>query len=274
MGLRDKVMTTTTTTVSNQEAEIVTSTTSKPQEEASTTTLFTTTTTVQPPVDEQMPVTDSTGIVESTTTRPAVLEIVTQESNDVPLQTSDATPQASDAIPEINNETLERTRDKAEGQVTSTELTPHAETASTLTASSTETNPFTSSKTKLEPIAPDEKVEPIKSLDNSPLDGQTSSKQELGSLAASDDCFGADCNGDEETGLNMGQLDHGGFDEEAHRYLVEEKTHDGYIIGEFGVVSRSSDLRAVRYTAHGSIDPQLIQEMLRTFWLLKTGEKK
>lgn len=277
LGLRDKVMTTTTTTtttVSNQEAEIVTSTTSKPQEEASTTTLFTTTTTVQPPVDEQMPVTDSTGIVESTTTRPAVLEMVTQESNDVPLQTSDATPQASDAIPEINNETLERTRDKTEGQVTSTELTPHAETASTLTASSTETNPFTSSKTKLEPIAPDEKLEPIKSLDNSPLDGQTSSKQELGSLAASDDCFGADCNGDEETGLNMGQLDHGGFDEEAHRYLVEEKTHDGYIIGEFGVVSRSSDLRAVRYTAHGSIDPQLIQEMLRTFWLLKTGEKK
>jgi hypothetical protein len=93
-------------------------------------------------------------------------------------------------------------------------------------------------------------------------------------LSTGDDCFGADCNEEQETGLNMGQLDHGGFDQEAHRYLVEEKTHDGYIIGEFGVVSRSSDLRAVRYTAHPSIDPQLIQEMLRTFWLLKTGEKE
>ncbi|XP_057366622.1 mucin-5AC-like [Daphnia carinata] len=272
LGLRDKVMTT-TTTVSNQEAEIVTSTTSKPEEAASTTTLFATTTTVQPPVSEQMAVTEIK-IVESTTARPEVSESVTQESNDVPLQMSDATPKANDAIPEINNETSERTHEKAEGHVTSTELVPHAETVSTLTASSTETNPFTSSKTKFEQIPLDEKAEPIKSLDNSPIDGQASSKQELGSLPASDDCFGADCNGDQETGLNMGQLDHGGFDEEAHRYLVEEKTHDGYIIGEFGVVSRSSDLRAVRYTAHGSIDPQLIQEMLRTFWLLKTGEKE
>ncbi|KAI9557647.1 hypothetical protein GHT06_017475 [Daphnia sinensis] len=256
LGLRDKVM---STTVANQEAEIVASTTSKPEEAASTTT----TTTLQPPVSEQqMPVTETGVVMESTTTRPAIAESVTQ---DVPMQTSDATPERNDAIPEINNETSERTI--AEGHVTSTEL------VSALTASSTESNPFTSSKTKFDPIPLDEKAEPIKSLDNSPIDGQTSSKQELGSLPANDECFGADCNGDEETGLNMGQLDHGGFDEEAHRYLVEEKTHDGYIIGEFGVVSRSSDLRAVRYTAHGSIDPQLIQEMLRTFWLLKTGEK-
>lgn len=269
----------TTSTVNSQEVEIVTSTTSKPVETVSTTTSFTSTTTVQPPVTDQIPVTE-TGIVESTTTRPAISETnsVTQESNDVPLQISDATPEPNDAIPEINNETLERTHDKAEGHVTVTEIVPHiihAETVSTLTISSTELNPFTSFKTQavLAQIPLDDEVEPIKSLDNSSLDGQTSSKQELGVLTA-DDCFGADCNGDEETGLNMGQLDHGGFDEEAHRYLVEEKTHDGYIIGEFGVVSRSSDLRAVRYTAHGSIDPQLIQEMLRTFWLLKTGEKE
>ena len=55
-------------------------------------------------------------------------------------------------------------------------------------------------------------------------------------------------------------------DHDAHKYLVEEKTPDGYIVGEFGIVSRSSgNLRGVRYTAHGSINPQLIQDALRTF---------
>ena len=55
-------------------------------------------------------------------------------------------------------------------------------------------------------------------------------------------------------------------DHDAHKYLVEEKTPDGYIVGEFGIVNRSSgNLRGVRYTAHGSINPQLIQDALRTF---------
>lgn len=218
-------------------------------------------------------------------TRPTIPEVdsTIRETNDVPAQIKDAERETNDAIPEINHETSEQPHEKREGQATVTQTTDHPETvttSSTMAVSSTETNPFTSSKhssTKsgTSHIIPlDVEGEPIKNLDNSPLDAQSASKQELGVLTAGDDCFGADCNGDQETGLNMGQLDHGGFDQEAHRYLVEEKTHDGYIIGEFGVVSRSSDLRAVRYTAHPSIDPQLIQEMLRTFWLLKTGEKE
>ena len=50
-------------------------------------------------------------------------------------------------------------------------------------------------------------------------------------------------------------------------YLVEDKTPDGYIVGEFGIVNRLSGnfKRGVRYTAHGSINPQLIQDALKTF---------
>ena len=51
-----------------------------------------------------------------------------------------------------------------------------------------------------------------------------------------------------------------------HKYLVEDRTPNGYIIGEYGVVSRSSgSLRGVRYTAHGSINPDVIKEALLTF---------
>ena len=263
LGLRDKILT--TSTVSTHEEEIATTTsTSKPEEMESTTT-----TTVHPPISVNV----ETEMEQSTTTRPTISQAdsTSQETNDVPAQQiKDAAQETNDATPEINRQTTE-------GQATIREMvTVHPETVTTLPAavSPTETNPFTSSKHSSTKSSADLEGEPIKNLDNSPLDAQSSSKQELGVLSTGDDCFGADCNGDQETGLNMGQLDHGGFDQEAHRYLVEEKTHDGYIIGEFGVVSRSSDLRAVRYTAHPSIDPQLIQEMLRTFWLLKTGDKE
>jgi hypothetical protein len=290
LGLRDRVLT--TSTASTQEAEMVT-TTIKPEEMDSTTTTTTTltstttTTTVHPPVNEAISINAETEIDNpSTTMRPVVPEVdsAMQETNDVPAQIKDAAArETNDATPEINHETSEPAHDKInQGQTTVHQ--PETVTTSPMTVSSTETNPFTSSKhsamkssppTSAAIVALDvEGEQPIKNLDNSPLDAQSASKQELGVLTTGDDCFGADCNGDQETGLNMGQLDHGGFDQEAHRYLVEEKTHDGYIIGEFGVVSRSSDLRAVRYTAHPSIDPQLIQEMLRTFWLLKTGEKE
>jgi len=53
---------------------------------------------------------------------------------------------------------------------------------------------------------------------------------------------------------------------DAHKYLVEDRTPNGYIVGEFGIVSRSSgSLRGVRYTAHGSINPDVIKDALRTF---------
>jgi hypothetical protein len=285
LGLRDKMMT--TSTASTHEEEMATTTTSKPEEMVSTTTTTTTftTTTVHPPVsDATISVTTETEAVQSTTTtRPTIPQVdsAMQETNDVPAQIKDAAArETNDATTEIDHETSQQTHDKTEGQAVLTEATVHPETLSTSAAavSSTETNPFTkhsaSGKPATAQIPLDVEGEPIKNLDNSPLDAGSSSKQELGVLSTGDDCFGADCNEEQETGLNMGQLDHGGFDQEAHRYLVEEKTHDGYIIGEFGVVSRSSDLRAVRYTAHPSIDPQLIQEMLRTFWLLKTGEKE
>ena len=269
-----------TTAIKPEEMDSTTATT--------TTALTWTTTTVHAPVNDAISVNAETEIDNpSTTMRPVVPEVdsAMQETNDVPAQIKDAAArETNDATPEINHETSEPAHDKTTNQGQTTAHQPETLTTSPMTVSSTETNPFTSSKHSAMKSSPAtsaivaldvEGEQPIKNLDNSPLDAQSASKQELGVLTTGDDCFGADCNGnDHETGLNMGQLDHGGFDQEAHRYLVEEKTHDGYIIGEFGVVSRSSDLRAVRYTAHPSIDPQLIQEMLRTFWLLKTGEKE
>lgn len=112
--------------------------------------------------------------------------------------------------------------------------------------------------------------ESITELAKPPLDGSSSSKQEFGVVSAGgDDCDGADCPNDQhEIGLNIGQLDE--LDPDAHKYQVEEKTPDGYIIGEFGVISRSNDgFRGVRYIAHKSIDKQLIQDMLQTFLSLK-----
>lgn len=50
------------------------------------------------------------------------------------------------------------------------------------------------------------------------------------------------------------------------KYRVEEKTADGFIVGEYGVVSNDDgSLRGVRYTADSDINPNLIYEALMKF---------
>ncbi|CAH1175832.1 unnamed protein product [Phaedon cochleariae] len=50
------------------------------------------------------------------------------------------------------------------------------------------------------------------------------------------------------------------------KYRVEERTADGFIVGEYGVVSHDDgSLRGVRYTADGTINPRLISEALLKF---------
>ncbi|XKL62103.1 hypothetical protein PGB90_001936 [Kerria lacca] len=47
------------------------------------------------------------------------------------------------------------------------------------------------------------------------------------------------------------------------KYRVEQKTPDGFIVGEYGMVShRDGSLRGVRYTADSNINPSLIYETL------------
>lgn len=54
------------------------------------------------------------------------------------------------------------------------------------------------------------------------------------------------------------------------KYRVEEKTPDGFIVGEYGVVNHDGGgIRGVRYTADGSISPRLIYEALVKFLSLK-----
>lgn len=53
------------------------------------------------------------------------------------------------------------------------------------------------------------------------------------------------------------------------KYRVEEKTPDGFIVGEYGVVSTNDgSLRGVRYTADSNISPNLIYEALMKFLAL------
>ncbi|XP_053613067.1 uncharacterized protein LOC128676771 [Plodia interpunctella] len=54
------------------------------------------------------------------------------------------------------------------------------------------------------------------------------------------------------------------------KYRVEERTSDGFIVGEYGVV-RNEDgaLRGVRYTADGDASPRLIYDALMKFLQLK-----
>lgn len=53
------------------------------------------------------------------------------------------------------------------------------------------------------------------------------------------------------------------------KYRVEERTPDGFIVGEYGVVSHDDgSLRGVRYTADGTINPQLIYDALMKFLAL------
>ncbi|XP_065566097.1 uncharacterized protein LOC136030919 isoform X1 [Artemia franciscana] len=50
------------------------------------------------------------------------------------------------------------------------------------------------------------------------------------------------------------------------KYRVEEKTPEGYIVGEYGVLTHDSGhLRGVKYAAHGSAHPRLIYEALLKF---------
>ncbi|KAJ1521016.1 hypothetical protein ONE63_002728 [Megalurothrips usitatus] len=50
------------------------------------------------------------------------------------------------------------------------------------------------------------------------------------------------------------------------KYRVEEKTPDGFIVGEYGVVShQDGSLRGVRYTADSTINPRLIYDALVKF---------
>lgn len=54
------------------------------------------------------------------------------------------------------------------------------------------------------------------------------------------------------------------------KYRVEEKTPDGFIVGEYGVVNHDGGgVRGVRYTADGSINPRLIYDALVRFLSLK-----
>lgn len=53
------------------------------------------------------------------------------------------------------------------------------------------------------------------------------------------------------------------------KYRVEERTPDGFIVGEYGVVSHDDgSLRGVRYTADGTINPKLIYDALMKFLAL------
>lgn len=50
------------------------------------------------------------------------------------------------------------------------------------------------------------------------------------------------------------------------KYRVEERTSDGFIVGEYGVVSHNDgSLRGVRYTADGNTNPRLIYDALMKF---------
>ncbi|KAF4526608.1 hypothetical protein B566_EDAN006423 [Ephemera danica] len=53
------------------------------------------------------------------------------------------------------------------------------------------------------------------------------------------------------------------------KYRVEERTPDGFIVGEYGVVSHDDgQLRGVRYTADSTINPKLIYDALMKFLAL------
>lgn len=54
------------------------------------------------------------------------------------------------------------------------------------------------------------------------------------------------------------------------KYRVEEETADGFIVGEYGVVSHhDGTTRGVRYTADSSISPRVIYEALAKFLALR-----
>lgn len=59
------------------------------------------------------------------------------------------------------------------------------------------------------------------------------------------------------------------------KYRVEEETPDGFIVGEYGVVShRDGTTRGVRYTADSSIDPRVVYEALAKFLSLRRRRRR
>lgn len=69
-----------------------------------------------------------------------------------------------------------------------------------------------------------------------------------------------------EDGHKVGYVEEG---RNYRKYRVEERTPDGFIVGEYGVVSHDDgSLRGVRYTADGTINPQLIYDALMKFLAL------
>lgn len=53
---------------------------------------------------------------------------------------------------------------------------------------------------------------------------------------------------------------------DVRKYRVEERTPDGYIVGEYGVINHDNGfLRGVRYTADSTINPRLIHQALMKF---------
>ena len=70
----------------------------------------------------------------------------------------------------------------------------------------------------------------------------------------------------EEDGHKVGYVVEG---RNYRKYRVEERTSDGFIVGEYGVVSHDDgSLRGVRYTADGNINPRLIYDALMKFLAL------
>ncbi|XP_043462462.1 uncharacterized protein DDB_G0271670 [Leptopilina heterotoma] len=71
---------------------------------------------------------------------------------------------------------------------------------------------------------------------------------------------------DPEDGRKVGYVVEG---RNYRKYRVEERTPDGFIVGEYGVVSHDDgSLRGVRYTADGTINPRLIYDALMKFLAL------
>ena len=71
---------------------------------------------------------------------------------------------------------------------------------------------------------------------------------------------------DSEDGRKVGYVVEG---RNYRKYRVEERTPDGFIVGEYGVVSHDDgSLRGVRYTADGTINPRLIYDALMKFLAL------
>ena len=174
------------------------------------------------------------------------------------------TPEQVYGLPEINYGTPETVHGKPEEVYGTPELVyglPETTTSRpTTTTSRTTTTTMTDSSLNNKAI--DGLIESFNDkLDNRPLDGAGRP-------------FPLVDEDDEELGTSHQELDSDSDaiqePDEGQKYLVEEKTPDGYIVGEFGVMSPSSgSLRGVRYVAHGSINPQLIKEALRTFLSLK-----